>query len=214
MYSKGIDQLKFSFDGRKVLTRSLYNGQMWEVASGQTVGEPMMYSSSGTHSEFSPDDQRIVTADEKTAQMWSAATGLPLGRPLNHDSTVLVAMFTADGKRLVTVTGDRLHWWVETSTDVWEVEETIWSQRGGWFATPRLLNPSGSEVLCAERWTGDAVLIRKLTRHSAESGLPEIRGDWNQLLINACQRFSLRFKDELTSPLLTPIFPIQPIAKD
>ena len=174
----------------------------------------MLHSSSNRYSEFRPDDQRIVTTDEKTAQMWNAETGLPLGRPLNHDSLVSFAMFTSDGKRLVTVTEDRLHWWVEISSDVWEVEETIWSQNGVWFGAPELLNPSGSEVLCAERWTGEAVLIRKLTRRLAEPGLPEIRGGWDQLLKDACQRFSLAFEDELTSPLLTPIFPVQPIVRE
>jgi len=99
---------EFSPDGQRVVTSSDDNtAQVWDVRTGQPLGEPLRHGDRVESARFSPDGLRVVTASsDKTAQVWDARTGQPLGKPLKHEAAVASAQFSPDGQRVVTVSSD------------------------------------------------------------------------------------------------------------
>ena len=68
----------FSPDGKRIVTASAdKTARIWDVATGQPIGEPLKGHKADVWSAaFSPDGKRIVTASrDKTARLWDAATG-------------------------------------------------------------------------------------------------------------------------------------------
>ncbi len=95
-------------DGRTVVTASEdKTARLFEVATGQQIGQPMRHDGEVLSALFSPDGLRVVTtSDDRTARLWDAATGLPASRKLEHTGPVSSAAFSADGLRLVTRSRD------------------------------------------------------------------------------------------------------------
>ena len=111
-----IRYAEWSPDGARVVTAS-HDGtaQVWDVVSGDEVGEPLRHDESVVRAEFSPDGKRVVTAShDGTARVWDAATGYPLSDPLHHHSPVNSARFSPDGRQVVT-TGD------DATVRLWDV---------------------------------------------------------------------------------------------
>ena len=100
----------FSPDGRQFVTASAdETAQVWDLASGERVGEPMRHRSGVTQARFSPDGQYVVTASwDRTARVWEASTGRPITLPLKHGGDVMCAAFNPDGHRIVTASTDLL----------------------------------------------------------------------------------------------------------
>ena len=75
--------MAFSPDGKTVLTGSNdKTARLWDAATGQPLGLPMMHQDGVRAVAFSPDGKTVLTGSEdKTARLWDAATGRPLGLP-------------------------------------------------------------------------------------------------------------------------------------
>lgn len=72
-----------------------------------------------------------------------------------------------------------------------------------------LLASNGLSLKLAEYWKGNSIVLRSVSAHEAESGLPELAAPAAQLLTNYLARFSLAFetneKGEI-KPKLKPRF--------
>lgn len=89
--------------------------RLWDVKTGQPLGQPLQDQGWGLSAKFSVDGSHIVTAsDDKTARVWDARTGQPVGQPLQHEGSVLDASFSPDGSRVVTACADK-------AARVWDV---------------------------------------------------------------------------------------------
>jgi len=103
----------FSPDGTKVVTASADDtAQLWDVATGQKIGQPMRHADWVHTAEFSPDGTKVVTASwDGTARVWDAQTGAQIGSAMQHNiavegGKVNSAYFSADGSEIVTASWD------------------------------------------------------------------------------------------------------------
>jgi len=95
--------------------------QVWNLATGQPVGETMKIEQART-GLFTPDGKRVVTSSGNALQIWDPATGKPVGPPVadenrgqggvNRPGTGRGGLssrisFSADGKRILFMGSDR-----------------------------------------------------------------------------------------------------------
>jgi WD40 repeat protein len=102
----GAACVAFSPDGTRIASGGAGNAvQMWDVATGQPVGDPLIGHTDAIQSlAFSPDGKRVVSGSyDKTVRVWDAATGQPIGDPLtgNTDGVMGVA-FSPDGTHIAS----------------------------------------------------------------------------------------------------------------
>ncbi|HWO25674.1 MAG TPA: hypothetical protein VNO30_43345 [Kofleriaceae bacterium] len=104
-----VNSAVFSPDGSRVITASDDGtARVWDAATGQPLGAPLVHQGEVVSAAFGPDGTRVVTAsDDGTARIWEAATGKPLGAPLAHQGIVNSATFGPDGARVVTASRDQ-----------------------------------------------------------------------------------------------------------
>ena len=130
-----IHAAKFSPSGKEVVTvfggqyergsvSEKVTAQVWDVATGNAVGNPLQHGGPINWVEFSPDGRRILTAsDDKTARLWDARTGEQVGFAMQHANKVKSARFSPDGKWIVTASADHTArlWPVQTGRPVGEI---------------------------------------------------------------------------------------------
>ena len=129
-----VSHVEFSSDGRQVVTASGAGGmtkqyaQVWDVVTGEKVGEPFWHNDGVLFAAFSPDGKRVVTASEdRSAVVWETATGKMAGSPLIHKHQVLEARFSPDGRWIVSLDA-------EDTVQVWDAATST-------PITPRLKHP-------------------------------------------------------------------------
>lgn len=82
--------------------------RLWDVSSGESLGEPMTHGGVVRCAAFSPDGKQVVTAsDDFTARIWDAYSGKPVSEPMRHEGQVLSAVFSADGTKVITASSDK-----------------------------------------------------------------------------------------------------------
>ncbi len=99
--------------------------QVWDVETGNPVGNPVSHAGSINWVEFSPDERWLLTAsDDRTARVWDARTGDPVGITMQHADKVNSAKFSPDGKWIVTASADNTAriWPAQTG---WSYDEAI-----------------------------------------------------------------------------------------
>jgi hypothetical protein len=107
---------EFSPDGRRIITASDRNAQVWDTDTGKPIGQPLHHDNDVLTGCFSPDGLRVLTTSRDwTARVWDAQTGRPISEPLRHSGPVLTACFGPDGVRVATGSAD------ETAR-IWDVE--------------------------------------------------------------------------------------------
>jgi WD40 repeat protein/serine/threonine protein kinase/tetratricopeptide (TPR) repeat protein len=108
----------FRPDGRVVVTAGgNKQAHLWDAATGQPVGGPMVHEGPVVAAAFSPDGKLLLTASgDKTARLWDAATGRAIGQPLRHQAEVVAVAFSRDGRAFVTGSWDNTARVWETAT--------------------------------------------------------------------------------------------------
>lgn len=83
------------------------NAQLWDIASGQAIGEPIRHSDVVWAAVFSADGKKIVTGcADRTARQWDTASGKPISKPFLHRSAVRSVAISPDGATVFTGASD------------------------------------------------------------------------------------------------------------
>jgi WD40 repeat protein/serine/threonine protein kinase len=104
---------RFSPDGRTLVCGSAdkslreMSAQLWSVATGRRISDPLQHDDGVLHLAFSPDSTRVITSSEDfTAIIWDARTGKQLTRKLRHHEKVRYAAFAETQDWVVTASED------------------------------------------------------------------------------------------------------------
>jgi WD40 repeat protein len=111
----------FSPDGTRVVTVSGgRTATVWNVSTGNPVGEPLKHAASVVSAMFSPDGRQVITASEDgTARVWNAASGVPAGTEMNQNARVVSAALDGSGAHLVMLSANyALLWDVEARRQI------------------------------------------------------------------------------------------------
>ncbi|MCV6639660.1 caspase family protein, partial [Candidatus Albibeggiatoa sp. nov. NOAA] len=110
-HSSSVNGVAFSPDGKTLASASEDNTiRLWEVTTGQALGQPLSgHSSSVTSVTFSPDGKILASASgDNTIRLWEVATGQALDEPLSgHSHSVNSVAFNPNGKTLASASEDR-----------------------------------------------------------------------------------------------------------
>jgi len=103
-----IMTLRFSPDGRRILTASDDNtARMWESSTGRLLFE-IKHAACVERASFSPDGRLFLTASrDGTACVWDTRDGRRVSRPMTHEGFVKAAEFCLAGDRVVTGSLDK-----------------------------------------------------------------------------------------------------------
>jgi WD40 repeat protein len=103
-----VPDAAFSPDGSQVATAGTDGlACVWDVASGEPVGQPLRHDGALYHVSFSPDGKRVLTACvDGYARVWEVAGGREVCRSPKHKGDVYSAVFSADGQHFVTASAD------------------------------------------------------------------------------------------------------------
>jgi WD40 repeat protein len=106
-HAADIMSLRFSPDGRNVVTASPDVVRVWVAESGQTLCEINWEEGGITSARFDPDGQRVLTVSvDSSAGVWDAATGRALAPPMRLPQSSTSVQFSPDGRRLVVASLD------------------------------------------------------------------------------------------------------------
>ncbi|KAJ7785064.1 WD40 repeat-like protein [Mycena maculata] len=84
--------------------------RVWDVESGEALGEPFMGHTESVSSHI------VSGSDDKTIRVWDVESGKALGEPfIGHTESVRSVTFSPDGQRIVSGSGDK-------TIHVWDVE--------------------------------------------------------------------------------------------
>ncbi len=158
-----VRAVKFSPDGKLLLAGGRNSQpQLWDVVTGQPIGEPLPHDGELKSVAFSHDGAWIVTAGtDKAVRLWDVATREPIGEPLLHPQAVHAVAISPDSKLLATGCNNGI-------TTLWELpagtRRREWKQSGSVhaieFSPDGLRLVTGNALRRAQIWdstTGDPI---------------------------------------------------------
>jgi WD40 repeat protein len=130
-----VGYLDFSTSGLEMVTCCSDLGltkcfaQVWRVADGQPLGDPLEHGDGVIFAAFSRDGRRLVTTGEdNAANIWEAGHGTQIGQPLKHRDLVFAAALSSRARYVATACKDHT--------------ARIWDSERDDPLTPPLLHPS------------------------------------------------------------------------
>jgi serine/threonine protein kinase/WD40 repeat protein len=132
-HAEPIRTVAFDPDGKRLLTGSGKEVRLWDLATGELLGPPLVHGGKVTAVAFGPDRRTLLTGGEdRTARLWDATTGEPLSPPLGpHQSAVVALALRPDGRLVATGSDDGA--------------ARLWEAAGGQLLAS-LLPPSGTRA--------------------------------------------------------------------
>ncbi|WP_330252848.1 TIR domain-containing protein [Nocardia sp. NBC_00565] len=109
-----VNEVRFSPDGRRVLSRSDKSARVWNTETGLPIGQPLTGCPGKIETfAFSPDSRRIAGGcDDATVRLWDTETGSPIGEPMRgHKFSAGTVLYSPDGDRMISVSSDSLRIW-------------------------------------------------------------------------------------------------------
>jgi WD40 repeat protein len=102
-----INSAAWSPDGRRVAMGAPGKVILWDMATGQQLGEFRGVAEGSRGLAWSPDGKRLaITGGARTASVWDVATGRQLFALAGHTDRVTAIAWSPDGKRLATASLD------------------------------------------------------------------------------------------------------------
>jgi WD40 repeat protein/predicted Ser/Thr protein kinase len=147
----GVWTVALSPDGKTALVGTGAAGNMaadvlllWDVATGQVFGKPLVHAKNVTALAFNRDGKRLASADNAgNVYTWDTATGERVGKPCRHEQSVTALAISPDGTRVVSGSWDK-------TTRLWTVQtgaSLVLAAEGKGWATAAAFSPDGARVL-------------------------------------------------------------------
>jgi WD40 repeat protein/tetratricopeptide (TPR) repeat protein len=162
-HDKGVSQVRLSPDGRQVLTTGADGAlRLWDTATGQAVGKPLLHGVAVRLAEFHPDGKRVATIDGNNAvHVWDLGREEEVFPAFELPGPAVALAVSPDGRRLLTVGHKSPEDRTEAEVRLWDAAtaEAVGQPLGSHVA-PRLaaFSPDGKHVLticldnCARVW--------------------------------------------------------------
>jgi WD40 repeat protein len=107
-----LDCLDVSGDGKLVVLTGDGSARLWDISTGQPLGQPMKVQGVVRDIRFSPDGSRVLTCGpSNTAQLWNVPDGSPAAPPITRYRQVADGAFSPDGKLMVIASAEELTLW-------------------------------------------------------------------------------------------------------
>jgi WD40 repeat protein len=99
-----VNDIAFSRDGRRLLSKSVDAVRLWDAATGKEVAPLLGYQGTSAQAAHFSDDSRhlVTTSHDGTARLWDAHTGGAVALMSGHEGSVWDAAFSPDGRYIVT----------------------------------------------------------------------------------------------------------------
>jgi WD40 repeat protein/tRNA A-37 threonylcarbamoyl transferase component Bud32 len=153
-----VEHAAFSPDGRWVGMAVGETARIWDVATSQPIGPPLIHEVSLRYLEFSPDGRKLLTvgSDLKSqtgeARVWDVLTGQSVGPPIKHREPFRQGTFSPDGQQVLLTSTDAQA--EKGKAQVWDLAtgQPIGSPLAhAGFLTVATFSPDGRWVLTASR---------------------------------------------------------------
>ena len=200
----------FSADGRRVICTTKSRAEIFDVASGERVGKPIIHAGQIYRMKLSPDGKKLGTAAwDNTGRIWSAQTGEPLTPPLPHRFRLFAIAFSPDGRLLATGSADstaRL-WNAETGAPV---EPTLTHQAAVMhldFRPDSHALLTASKDATAQLWSTDTgqPLWPEPLRHLGIVWTAEFSPDGRRIVTASADKSAVVWDAESRRPLTRPM---------
>jgi WD40 repeat protein len=108
-----VSQIEFSADGRRLLTRTQTAVQLWDCATGTSIGPPLEHSANALGASVSPDGTKVAIATGKpVVHLWTIAISTQRNlQELKQSAPSRFVQFRPDGRELLTSENDTLRRW-------------------------------------------------------------------------------------------------------
>lgn len=154
-HSAGVIDMKFSHDGKLILTGALDETvRLWDAATGEELRRLEGHWGGLTSVGFSPDDKLALTgSSDGTARIWEVEGGREIHR-LRHGGDVRGVAFSPDGRLALTGSADNLArlWEVSTGRELCKLEGHEAPVNGVAFSPDGRLALTGSDDGTARLW--------------------------------------------------------------
>ena len=124
-HTNSVTSVAFSADGLRLAAGSDDDTIiMWDVKTGQTIGQPFVGSDFITSIGFSPDGQMLASGDAaRNMLLWDVNRGETIGQPfIGHNGRINTLAYSSDGLTVATGSSD-------TSIILWDVSLASWQRR-------------------------------------------------------------------------------------
>jgi WD40 repeat protein len=112
VHDSGLREVAFSRNGDTVLTLTDRVAQLWDIGTGEPIGEKVTAVDSAWQAiAVGPDAATVIVASNAAAQIWDVRTAKPRGEPFIHGEKISKVSISADGTTILTQSKGLIRFW-------------------------------------------------------------------------------------------------------